>query len=163
MRRLALLLLGVALVAGLVVRNGSPTAQAGTPPPVVPNGVGDVEHLQPAMQRAVDRAIAAAAAEGVELRVASGWRSRDKQQRLYDEAVAKYGSAERARRWVLPPDDSEHVRGAAVDVAPESGALWLSRHGVRFGLCQRYDNEPWHFERLAAAKGSDCPNREPHP
>jgi len=67
-----------------------------------------------------------------------------------------------ARRWVLPPGESAHVRGGAVDVGPESGARWLEQHGVRFGLCRRYDNEPWHFERLAAAKGSTCPRREPH-
>ncbi len=27
---------------------------------------------------------------------------------------------------------------------------------------RRYDNEYWHFELLAAAKGSHCPAREPH-
>ena len=63
---------------------------------------------------------------------------------------------------MLPPAESEHVRGEAVDVGPEEGARWLRRNGVRFGLCQRYDSEPWHFELLAAAKGSTCPAREPH-
>ncbi len=159
-----------AAVVGAVALQGSGDAAAvrGTAlpsypvAPVVPNGVGDTAHLQPGVQRAVDRAIAAAADEGVELRVTSGWRSRDKQQRLYDEAVAKYGSVQAARRWVLPPGESEHVRGGAVDIGPESGARWLDEHGVRFGLCRRYDNEPWHFERLAAAKGSTCPRREAH-
>jgi LAS superfamily LD-carboxypeptidase LdcB len=130
--------------------------------PVAPTGVGDTSHLKPALQRAVDRAIAAAAADGVELQVTSGWRSRDEQAQLFADAVRKYGSAERASHWVLPPDRSEHVRGAAVDVGPPSGARWLERHGVRFGLCRRYLNEPWHFERLAAAKGSVCPAMEAH-
>jgi LAS superfamily LD-carboxypeptidase LdcB len=129
---------------------------------VVPNGVGDVDHLQPAVRRAIDLAIAAAAREGVELRVTSGWRSRAKQERLYEQAIAKYGSPERARQWVLPPEESEHVKGGAVDVGPESGARWLEANGVRFGLCRRYANEPWHFERLAAAKGSVCPPLEAH-
>ena len=109
------------------------------------------------MRRAVRRAVQAAAADGVELRVASGWRSRAHQERLFADAVAKYGSPQAARRWVLPPDDSEHVQGRAVDVAPPEAAAWLDEHGVRFGLCRRYDNEPWHFERLAPAVGSALP------
>jgi D-alanyl-D-alanine dipeptidase len=163
-------LVGAALVVGAVIHQSGDAATAGPSPrapsyqpaPVVPNGVGDTDHLQPAMRRAVARAIAAAAADGVELRVTSGWRSRAKQQRLFDAAVAKYGTPERARQWVLPPEESEHVRGGAVDIGPESGARWLEVNGVRFGLCRRYANEPWHFERLAAAKGSACPALQAH-
>lgn len=144
---------------------GSPAADAGAPPgeplPVAPEGVGDVERLQPSVRRAVERAMAAAAADGVELRVTSGFRSADRQARLFAQAVEKYGSPGRARRWVLPPEESAHVRGGAVDVGPESGARWLDEHGVGFGLCRVYDNEPWHFERLAGAKGSVCPPRLP--
>lgn len=162
MKGFALLLAGAIVVTGVVLRDDATDAAPRVPAPVVPNGVGDVDRLQPAVQRAINRAIAAAREDGVELRVTSGWRSADKQQRLYEEAVRKYGSPEAARAWVLPPDESEHVRGAAVDVGPEEGIRWLQRHGVRFGLCQRYDNEPWHFERLAGAKGSRCPPREPH-
>ncbi|MCW2599955.1 MAG: hypothetical protein JWM02_1784 [Frankiales bacterium] len=132
------------------------------PAPDAPVGAGDTTHLQLPMQRAVARAIAAAAADGVELRVTSGWRSRTEQAQLYADAIGKYGSPERARRWVLPPDESEHVKGRAVDVGPPAGARWLEEHGVHFGLCRRYANEPWHFERLAAAKGSACPALEAH-
>ena len=133
------------------------------PPPQVPSGVGNVSRLTPSMTRAVDRATAAAAEAGIVLRVTSGWRSREHQQRLFAAAVEKYGSPERARRWVLPPEESAHVRGEAIDVGPEAAARWLAEHGVRFGLCQRYANEPWHFERLAAAVGSRCPELEAHP
>ncbi|MDP9183014.1 MAG: M15 family metallopeptidase [Actinomycetota bacterium] len=167
MKGLASVAAAAALVVGATLHGtgdaSTPAVPRQDPPaPVVPNGVGDTEHLQPAVQRAVARAIAAAAAEGVELRVTSGWRSRAKQQRLYEAAVAKYGSPSQARRWVLPPEESEHVRGAAVDIGPESGARWLEVNGVRFGLCRRYANEPWHFERLAAAKGSSCPALQDH-
>jgi D-alanyl-D-alanine carboxypeptidase len=134
----------------------------GDPMPVEPNGVGDVTHLAPALRRALDRATAAAGAQGVDLRVTSGWRSAEKQQRLYDEAIAKYGTPERARRWVLPPSESEHVKGGAVDVGPRSAASWLEQNGVRFGLCRRYANEPWHFELLAPHKGQACPAMEAH-
>ena len=99
---------------------------------------------------------------GVELHVTSGWRSRAEQQQLFEAAVATYGSAAKARRWVLPPGESEHVRGGAVDVGPPAAAAWLEQHGVRYGLCRRYANEPWHFELLAPAKGQPCPALQPH-
>lgn len=165
MKRLAAGLVGTAVLVGAALHGTGSAAPAVPSYPLVgvaPEGVGNTARLQPGVQRAVDRAIAAAAADGVELRVTSGWRSRDRQQQLFEEAVAKYGSPKEARHWVLPPEESEHVRGGAVDVGPASGARWLDEHGVRFGLCRRYDNEPWHFERLAAAKGSRCPAREPH-
>ncbi|KQX61769.1 M15 family metallopeptidase [Angustibacter sp. Root456] len=136
--------------------------EAGDPAPVEPSGTGDVSHLQPAMKRALDRATRDAAAAGVDLRVTSGWRSRAKQQALYDQAIIKYGSAQKARRWVLPPSQSEHVQGGAVDVGPRPAAAWLEQHGVRYGLCRRYANEPWHFELLAPHKGQPCPTLEPH-
>jgi hypothetical protein len=155
----------VAVTVALALRP-SAAPQAGPPPPPpppqAPTGTGDVTNLTPALRRSVDLAIAAARADGVELRVTSGWRSRDHQQRLFEAAVAKYGSASVARRWVLPPNESAHVRGEAVDVGPPEGAAWLESHGVRFGLCRRYANEPWHFERLAGAVGSSCPPMEPH-
>lgn len=136
--------------------------EPGDPAPVAPEGVGDVTHLSARMSRAVDRATAAAADDGVKLRITSGWRSATKQQQLYDAAIAKYGNAAKARRWVLPPGESEHVRGGAVDVGAAAAATWLGQHGVRYGLCRRYANEPWHFELLAPAKGQPCPAPQPH-
>ena len=117
--------------------------------------------LTPQLRRAVDRAIAAAAADGVTLRVTSGYRSAGHQQELFDAAVAKYGSPEAARHWVLPPDGERARAGPRGRRRPGGRGAWLQEHGVRFGLCRRYDNEPWHFERLAAAVGSTCPAREP--
>ena len=63
---------------------------------------------------------------------------------------------------MLPSGHSRHEGGPAVDIGASAGAAWLERHGGRFGFCRRYDNEPWHVEWLAAAKGSTCPVREPH-
>jgi hypothetical protein len=136
--------------------------EEGDPAPVEPSGTGDVSHLQPAMKRALDRATADAAAAGVELSVTSGWRSAARQKVLYEQAIAKYGTPERARRWVLPPGESQHVLGGAVDVGPRTAAAWLEEHGVHYGLCRRYANEPWHFELLAPHKGQPCPALEPH-
>ena len=130
--------------------------------PMRPTGVGNTEHLTPALRRAITHAVAAAAADNVELQITSGWRSRERQNELFRAAIRKYGSARAASSWVLPAERSAHVRGEAIDVGPTAGARWLEEHGVRFGLCRRYDNEPWHFELLAAAKGSVCPARQPH-
>ena len=116
--------------------------------------------LSPAMTRAVERARAAAARQGITLNVVSGYRDAATQQRLFDQAVAKYGSPQAASRWVLPPDRSQHVRGGAVDVGPAAAATWLETNGVKFGLCRRYINESWPFELLAAAKGATCPAME---
>ena len=168
MRRLVLALTGglVAVTAGTVVlvapAGGSAASSAVPVLPQAPTGTGDTAHLDPALLRAVTRAQTEASRSGVELSITSGWRSHADQRTLFEAAVAKYGSERAASRWVLPPGRSRHERGLAVDVGPSAGAAWLERHGVKFGLCRRYDNEPWHFERLAAAKGSACPVREKH-
>ncbi len=167
-RRLGLVvLLGVTGVAGQrALAGGShvphPRQVTAEAPGVAPTGSGDTDHLAPRLHRAVIRAVAAAAADGVDLSVTSGWRSAEHQQELFDAAVRKYGSRREASHWVLPPGQSAHVRGEAVDVGPQAGATWLQDNGVRFGLCRRYDNEYWHFELLAATPGSSCPQREPH-
>lgn len=143
---------------------GAARTEAITPvaEPPAETGNGDVAHLDRSLQRSFEAAQAAAAAQGVALRVNSGWRSVEYQAKLYAEALKKYGSAAEARKWVLPPDESNHVKGTAIDVGPPAAAQWLKANGERFGLCQRYANEPWHFERLAGAKSSTCPPMEPH-
>jgi len=118
--------------------------------------------IDPALSRAIARAQTAARTAGLDLQITSGFRGAATQQRLYDQAIAKYGSPERARHWVLPPAESAHVKGLAVDVGPPAAAAWLERNGVRFGLCRRYVNEGWHFERLAPAIGQPCPAMEPY-
>jgi D-alanyl-D-alanine dipeptidase len=60
--------------------------------------------------------------------------------------------------WVLPPDESHHVRGTAVDIAPRQAARWLDRHGARYGLCRTMEWEWWHFEYDAAwQRAGHCP------
>lgn len=55
---------------------------------------------------------------------------------------------------VLSP--SAHVTGDAVDIGPTEAMYWLSQHGSRYGLCQTYANEVWHFE-LTVERGGECP------
>jgi hypothetical protein len=141
---------------------GPPAGSLSPPIGVAPTGVASTRHLQPALRHAFAAAQRAAAAQGVALHITSGWRSHDEQARLFAAAVQKYGSREAAGHWVLPPGESAHERGAAIDVGPPSGAAWLDVHGVHYGLCRRYANESWHFELLAPALGQPCPALEPY-
>jgi LAS superfamily LD-carboxypeptidase LdcB len=115
-----------------------------------------VARLDGGLLRAVQGAGRDAANDGVDLLVTSGWRSPEYQKRLLTEAVAEYGSIAEARRYVATPETSAHVTGRAVDIGPPEANSWLSRNGARYGLCQRYANEPWHFE-LLTVPGGDCP------
>ncbi|MGN8026257.1 M15 family metallopeptidase [Microbacterium sp. 22242] len=146
-------------------RNGGmPTAEDG----YIPDGdsvssadgsAPAVTRLDPALRDALGDASAAAAEDGITLRIASGWRSRAYQAWLLREAVQKYGSEQEAGRWVGTPATSAHVKGEAVDIAPYAAADWLDRKGARFGLCRTYDNEAWHFELSPSAKDGGCPPR----
>jgi hypothetical protein len=122
--------------------------------------------LRPALVAAVAKARAAARRAGLTLVVNSGYRSFWRQERMYEAAVRQYGSAAAARKWVLPPEESTHVRGLAVDIGTPATAAWLTRHSAAFGLCRAYGDEPWHFEYrpdwIAASHGR-CPAPVPLP
>lgn len=115
-----------------------------------------VANLAPDLAAALRAAAAEAAGQGVEFHVNSGWRSREYQNRLLRAAVAKYGSPERAARWVATADTSAHVSGDAVDLG-SAAATWLSAHGAAYGLCQIYRNERWHYELRPEAIEHGCP------
>ncbi|MEV4220700.1 D,D-peptidase/D,D-carboxypeptidase VanY-N [Nonomuraea sp. ATR24] len=89
----------------------------------------------------------------------SGYRDPAAQQRLFDDEVRRSGSPASARMLVLPPAESRHVKGTALDVRPYEGARWLEDHGPRYALYRMYDNEWWHFEHHPAGP----PPRRPHP
>jgi D-alanyl-D-alanine carboxypeptidase len=120
-----------------------------------------VGRLDPAVLSAVQQATRAAAADGVEVKVNSGWRSIGFQQRLFEDGVRTYGSVDAARQFVASPQTSMHVVGRAVDVGGPDAAAWMSRNGPRFGLCQVYANELWHYELTADANGG-CPPMKPN-
>lgn len=122
----------------------------------IDDDVPAVTRLDPELRAAVREASRAAEAEGIEVRLTSGWRSEAYQQSLLDEAVATYGSREEASRWVASPATSAHVTGDAVDVGPTDAAYWFAEHGARLGLCQVYGNEIWHYELRATTDGT-CP------
>jgi zinc D-Ala-D-Ala carboxypeptidase len=116
-----------------------------------------VANLDPALLNAVRQAATDAANDGVEFYVDSGWRSPEYQEQLLREAISKYGSEQEAARWVATPNTSAHVAGDAVDIGRSNAAAWLSEHGAKYGLCQIYSNEPWHYERRPEAIDHSCP------
>ena len=120
-----------------------------------------VANLDPRLLKALRRAATDAAGDGVEFLVTSGWRSPDYQEQLFLEAVSEYGSEEEAARWVATPTTSAHVSGDAVDIGPVDAMAWLSQHGARYGLCQIYRNEPWHYELRPEATSRRCPRMHP--
>jgi hypothetical protein len=116
-----------------------------------------VANLDSDLLGALRQAATDAADDGVEFFVDSGWRSREYQEQLLQEAIARYGSRAEAARWVATPNTSAHVSGDAVDIGPSGAAVWLSEHGARYGLCRIYGNEPWHYELRPAAIDHGCP------
>lgn len=164
-----------ALSAAALLAPSAPPLAPGPPPRlrgldagradgVVPDGVSVFDDQYPALTRldsglrdALRRAATAAAQDGVTFFVNSGWRSPKYQEQLLREAVSKYGSEEKAARWVASPSTSAHVSGKAVDLGPLAATAWLSRRGARYGLCQIYSDEPWHYERRPNAAVNGCP------
>ncbi|CCH30787.1 D-alanyl-D-alanine carboxypeptidase family protein [Actinosynnema sp. NPDC047251] len=90
---------------------------------------------------------------GVLIGLTSGHRDAARQHRLYLEDQRRPGPPR-----VLPPAESPHVRGVALDVRPVEGARWLEEHGGHHHLYRTYDNEWWHFEYRTRR-----PVRRPHP
>ena len=127
------------------------------------DGIPAVSNLAPDLHDALRMAVSDAADTGIGISITSGWRSRQYQEQLLQDAIADYGSETEAARWVATPDTSAHVSGDAVDVGPMPAAQWLSAHGAHYGLCQIYDNEPWHYELRPDARLYGCPARYADP
>lgn len=130
---------------------------------VVPDGVTvfddipAVANLDPELLQALREAATNAAVDKVQFFVNSGWRSPEYQNQLLREAISTYGSVEEAARWVATANTSSHVSGDAVDIGPFDATVWLSEHGVEYGLCQIYSNEAWHYELRHEAIDHGCP------
>ena len=150
--------------ASPIVPRGEQRGQLGEADGAVPDGttvfdneVPGVAKLDSALLGAVREAATDAAGDGVEFFVDSGWRSPEYQEHLLQQAVSEYGSEEEAARWVARPNTSAHVSGDAVDIGPSDARQWLSERGPEYGLCQTYDNEPWHYELHPEAIAQGCP------
>jgi hypothetical protein len=110
--------------------------------------------MQDPFQQALARMLQEAPAE-VKIGVTSGYRSPEVQQRLWEEALAKYGSEAEARKWVAPPGKSQHNHGNAADLKFMSPAAqeWVHANAERYGLAFPLSNEAWHVELAGARDG----------
>lgn len=113
----------------------------------------DLAGLTPATRAAFTEARSLALwRDGQLIGLTSGYRDAGEQARLFARDHADSPT-------VLPPEESRHVAGTALDVRPREGARWLERHGARRHLYRVYDNEWWHFEYRPEGR----PPRLPHP
>lgn len=124
--------------------------------------------LRPAAADALERMLAAARADGIDLRVLSAFRSVAEQERLFFAIKAERNQTARERARVsAPPGHSEHGTGFAVDLGDgrqpgsdlnpsfeQSAAYrWLAANAARFqytlsfprGNPQGVAFEPWHW------------------
>lgn len=120
--------------------------------------------MTPRMQQGLWGLLTSADSElGKGLQVYSGYRSPELQASLWENALKKYGSPEKARKWVAPPGRSRHNTGQAADLKwngtridklPENhpARVWLAENVSRFGLAQPMAWEPWQVE-VAGARG----------
>ena len=123
---------------------------------------------------------AAAARDGVDVRMQSGYRSVSYQKKLYDNKTQYYrdkglseaAAREKAAAIVNPPGCSEHNCGLAADLnSPEHTTLdtgfadtaafrWLCENAEQYGFILRYPKEaesvtgityePWHWRYVGA-------------
>lgn len=120
--------------------------------------------MTPEMQAGLYGLLQAADAEiGGGLQVYSGYRSPELQAQLWKNALKKYGSPEKARKWVAPPGRSRHNSGQAADLKyngtridrlaeDHPARVWLTENVGRFGLSQPMSWEPWQVE-VSGARG----------
>lgn len=107
--------------------------------------------------------------------VVSGYRTQDKQQRLYDEKIEKYkreGYSEDeakklAEQWVAMPGYSEHQLGIAVDIngATYDVYSWLRENSYKYGFVFRYSEdkteitgvaeEVWHYRYVGVEAATE--------
>lgn len=92
--------------------------------------------------RAFQRMRAAAAVDGVQLRIVSGFRSYGEQEHLY--RLYQQGRGNLAAR----PGYSNHQDGKALDLNSSApGVLtWLNRNARRYGFLRTVPSEDWHWE-----------------
>ena len=116
----------------------------------------------------------AAANEGLDIYLSSGFRSYETQARIYGSYVDSYGQ-ESADTFSARPGYSEHQTGLAIDVntiddsfAGTPEAEWLANHAHEYGFIIRYPKgkesitgykyEPWHIRYLGVEKATEVYN-----
>jgi zinc D-Ala-D-Ala carboxypeptidase len=124
---------------------------------VVPLGPSAVE-VEVRTARAFLALRAAAAEAGIELGLASGFRTAAEQRALF--RAWRKGRGHKAAL----PGRSNHQSGRALDIAGilAPGALpWLEANAAAFGFKRTVKNEPWHWEYVDIPIARGAPKRKP--
>lgn len=120
--------------------------------------------VQPEAEAAFKEMQSAAWNEGLNIWIASGYRSYEYQSGLYERYVNRSGKAE-ADRYSARPGHSEHQTGLAFDLnsiddsfADTAEGKWVAEHCHEYGFIIRYPKgaeditgyiyEPWHIRYL---------------
>lgn len=107
-----------------------------------------------------------ARSNGLNIYIASGYRSYDYQNVLYNQYVSRDGK-ENADTYSARPGHSEHQTGLAIDLNDISDAFgntkefkWLSENAYKYGFILRYPKdyinltgyvyEPWHYRYVGS-------------
>lgn len=112
--------------------------------------------MNPQFASALQQMFAAAPANvQAQLRVGSGFRDNARQAQLWEQALQKYGSPEKARKWVAPPGNSKHNHGHAADLKylGDDARTWAHANARQFGLAFPMDHEDWHVELAGVRDG----------
>ncbi|MCA9344530.1 M15 family metallopeptidase [Candidatus Saccharibacteria bacterium] len=130
----------------------------------------DLMKVSPQAKQPIEKLFAQAANQGINLRLASGYRSAATQESLYNSYVTDQGQAE-ADKFSARPGYSEHQTGLAVDLVSSNDycfldpcwgetkeAKWLAENAYKYGFIIRYlegkqtitgyNYEPWHLRFL---------------
>lgn len=96
-------------------------------------------------QSAIDRMISDAPGK---ITVASGYRTPERQEELWNEHAAKYPDPEVRDNYVARPGQSSHNYGLAADLsyADQEALKWAQENAPRYGLNFRMGHENWHIE-----------------
>lgn len=130
--------------------------------------------LDPTTKNYFEKLSIAAAEEGLDIYLSSGFRSYEYQSQIYNNYSNIYGS-ETADTFSARPGHSEHQTGLAIDVntiddsfAGTPEAIWLAEHAHEFGFIIRYPAdkvditgykyEPWHIRYLGVELATDVYN-----
>jgi hypothetical protein len=96
-------------------------------------------------QSAIDRMIADAPGK---ITVASGYRTPEEQEALWNEHAAKYPDPEDRDDYVARAGQSSHNYGLAADLsyADQEAIKWAQENAAKYGLNFRMGHENWHIE-----------------
>lgn len=142
---------------------------------------GEAAQLNSTTAAAAEAMFAAASQDGVNMTLASGYRSYGTQVATYNGYVAARGQAD-ADTASARPGYSEHQTGWSFDIgdgggacsfqpcfADQPAAVWAKANGHRFGFVVRYPlmlhpitgyyYEPWHLRYIGLEAATDMANR----